>query len=631
MSFQSYEHDVTYNGSTMNASSGCSSILTYYLNQAHNAGITLVGAAGNYNTTEPSYPGSNNYVINVGSLSSDGTAKAPFSNYGSNIDIVAPGYVHVADKGTNSSYKDTAGTSFSAPLVTGAIALYKQKHPSATPAQIEQALYDSCDTIPNSSSWAGHGALNVANFLDIAGETNTPVTGVTLNAHSLTLSLDDDATLVATITPSNATNKALTFTSSDEDVVMVDEQTGYLLPVDVGTATITVTTADGGFTDTCTVTITNSGAVTPTLTSISLSGVTNTIPYKSTYSTSGVVVTAHYSDSSSQVVTNSASITSSIDTGVLGNQALTYSYTEGGITQTVSSTVKVTNNGASSNVGDSSESSLTPQTPVTWTFTSSAGAYSGGASGTSWTVGGTVQGYEESRGIQWSKNAGSLTLSGFSSSYVITSIVVTCSANATGSTMSVTVGGDTFDTAQSIGNSNGQTKTFTNADGMSGAVVISTTKGSKSVYIKSVQISYSIEEQSGTSYPATPTDQAKAWSTYFLNNIKPSCNISGENSNITAITSIWSELKSEFNYMVSASKTAFASSNDTTISEARQLYTLLVNKYQGLEKYINGINNSAKTPLFVEINDKNIDLLIMLIGLIGLISLGGYVFHTKRR
>lgn len=170
MSFQSYEHEVTYGSSTMPASSGCSSILSYYLNQAHNAGITLVGAAGNYNTTEPSYPGSNNYVINVGSLNNTGTGKAPFSNYGSTIDIVAPGYVHVADEASNSAYTDTQGTSFSAPLVTAAIALYKQQNPSATPSEIEQALYASCDPISSDSqytNWAGNGALNVSKLLGL--------------------------------------------------------------------------------------------------------------------------------------------------------------------------------------------------------------------------------------------------------------------------------------------------------------------------------------------------------------------------------------------------------------------------------------------------------------------------------
>lgn len=177
MSFQSYEHAVSYGGSSMSASTGCSTILSSWLNQAYNAGITLVGAAGNFNTNEPSYPGSNDHVINVGSLNQSGTDKAGFSNYGSTIDLVAPGYVYVADEADNTAYTNTQGTSFSAPLVTAAIALYIQQNPSATPYQIEQALYASCDPIDDSGSsytnWAGNGALNVERFLGLDTHLNS--------------------------------------------------------------------------------------------------------------------------------------------------------------------------------------------------------------------------------------------------------------------------------------------------------------------------------------------------------------------------------------------------------------------------------------------------------------------------
>lgn len=172
MSFQSYTQKVTYGSSSMAASSGCNTILSSFLTKAYNAGITLVAAAGNFNTSTPSYPASNAHVISVGSCNIDDNqefVKAGYSNYGSSIDLVAPGTVYVADKGSSNAYKQTQGTSFSAPLVTGAIALYKQKHPNATPDQIEQALYDSCIEIDDSSSpytnWAGNGALNVYDFV----------------------------------------------------------------------------------------------------------------------------------------------------------------------------------------------------------------------------------------------------------------------------------------------------------------------------------------------------------------------------------------------------------------------------------------------------------------------------------
>ena len=186
MSFQAYEHAVSYGGSSMAASTGCSTVMTSMLNKCHNAGITLVAAAGNFNTIERSYPASNNYVISVGSLEEKKTdIKAGFSNL-SDIDLVAPGYVYVAGKDSNSYYKKTQGTSFSAPIVTAAIALYKQKYPNATPAQIEEALYDSCDPVSGTPSWAGNGRLNLANFLGI----NDYVTDIVVNNVSGSLEME---------------------------------------------------------------------------------------------------------------------------------------------------------------------------------------------------------------------------------------------------------------------------------------------------------------------------------------------------------------------------------------------------------------------------------------------------------
>lgn len=79
------------------------------------------------------------------------------------------------------------------------------------------------------------------------------VTGVTLDKTELTLAEEDEYTLTATVNPDNATDKTVTWSTSDEDVVMVDN--GYLLAAGEGTAVITVTTNDGGFTATCTVTV----------------------------------------------------------------------------------------------------------------------------------------------------------------------------------------------------------------------------------------------------------------------------------------------------------------------------------------------------------------------------------------
>ena len=82
-----------------------------------------------------------------------------------------------------------------------------------------------------------------------------PVTGVTLNKTSTSLDVGDTETLTPTITPSDATNKNVTWSSDNTSVATVDAD-GKVTAAGAGTATITVTTADGNKTATCVVTVT---------------------------------------------------------------------------------------------------------------------------------------------------------------------------------------------------------------------------------------------------------------------------------------------------------------------------------------------------------------------------------------
>jgi len=81
-----------------------------------------------------------------------------------------------------------------------------------------------------------------------------PVTGVTLDKTSVELTEGDVTVLTATVNPSNASNKNVYWTSSDQTVATVDN-TGKVTSVKAGSATITVTTEDGGKTATCMVTV----------------------------------------------------------------------------------------------------------------------------------------------------------------------------------------------------------------------------------------------------------------------------------------------------------------------------------------------------------------------------------------
>ena len=322
MSFQAYEHAVSYNGSSMGASTGCSTVMSSYLNNCYNAGITLVAAAGNYNTSEPSYPASNNHVISVGSLAeSSTTTKAGYSNtYG--IDLVAPGTVYVADKGTNSSYKKTSGTSFSAPIVTAAIALYKQQNPSATPAQIESALYASCDSISGNPAWAGNGRLNIDKFLGV-DVSDAPVEIVINNPEIVNeelelevgdyLDLDWDVNGVGTFD-----NSVNFYTLSGEDNVVSVNSSGRITATGVGSDYVVIeSNADSDVYASVYVTVTSSGGSSPTVTSVSVSPSSLSLDLNGT-KTSTLTATVNGTNNPSQTVTWSSSNTSVATVSAVG-------------------------------------------------------------------------------------------------------------------------------------------------------------------------------------------------------------------------------------------------------------------------------------------------------------------------
>ena len=80
------------------------------------------------------------------------------------------------------------------------------------------------------------------------------VTGVSLKPNTLSLKVGEAETLSAVVIPANADNKTVSWSSSDNSVATVAD--GLVTAVKEGSATITVTTTDGGKTATCAVTVT---------------------------------------------------------------------------------------------------------------------------------------------------------------------------------------------------------------------------------------------------------------------------------------------------------------------------------------------------------------------------------------
>lgn len=95
---------------------------------------------------------------------------------------------------------------------------------------------------------------------ETGGTSTVPVTGVSLSPVSASLSVGATQQLTATIAPSNATNKTVSWASNNTSVATVNAG-GLVTAVASGSATITVTTADGGNTASCSVTVTASASL----------------------------------------------------------------------------------------------------------------------------------------------------------------------------------------------------------------------------------------------------------------------------------------------------------------------------------------------------------------------------------
>ncbi len=149
------------------------------IDQLKAARIATVIAAGNeYFTNSVGAPGCISSAVTVGSATKS-DVKSDFSNWGTLIDVVAPGSSILAsyiNGSSNSQFSELSGTSMASPHVTGAFAAIRTAHPNATVDQIENALKSTGTGI------SAHGVtkprINVNSArLALGGTTPPPPTG----------------------------------------------------------------------------------------------------------------------------------------------------------------------------------------------------------------------------------------------------------------------------------------------------------------------------------------------------------------------------------------------------------------------------------------------------------------------
>ncbi|MCK5876441.1 MAG: S8 family peptidase [Candidatus Marithrix sp.] len=253
------------------------------LDEVWNAGVIVVAASGNGNTSVPMFPASLDSVISVGAININ-KRLASYSNYGSYLDVVAPGGDDTSDvdgdgnpdgiistMGSNSadkrlqleySYNYAMGTSMAAPHVAGVISLMKAVNPNLTPQDVENLLVSGQITDDLGENGRddkfGYGLINArkavlaASNLYTGGDTPIPAAEPRLVANPKSLNFGVNTTSsILSLTNMGDGNLEILDISDDSDGILSIDGNGlgtYNVFVDRSslsfgtfTATITIT------------------------------------------------------------------------------------------------------------------------------------------------------------------------------------------------------------------------------------------------------------------------------------------------------------------------------------------------------------------------------------------------------
>jgi serine protease len=215
--------------------------------QVHDLGIIIVAAAGNENTSELSYPASYDGVISVSALDFN-DERAPYSNFGSTVDIAAPGGDTSADRngdgqpdGIMSTLVDDSsgsrqpvlafyqGTSMASPHVAGVFALMKAVYPALTSTEVDSLLQSGALTNeagnPGRDDIYGFGVVDALRAVQaaqaLAGGANPPALPASIVATPASLTLAGSSTSTLLLSNKGGGNPLVTGVAASESWLSV--------------------------------------------------------------------------------------------------------------------------------------------------------------------------------------------------------------------------------------------------------------------------------------------------------------------------------------------------------------------------------------------------------------------------
>jgi uncharacterized repeat protein (TIGR02543 family) len=141
--------------------------------EAKNAGILTVCAGGNGSRSDKCYPSDYDEVTSVVSVNKS-LSYSNFSDHNAFKDVAAPGgenlpgnFILSTSRSGDDATESRYGTSMAAPVVSGIAALLFARNPGLTPAEVQQALYDTAEDLGASGrdDYYGHGLVNAQDAL----------------------------------------------------------------------------------------------------------------------------------------------------------------------------------------------------------------------------------------------------------------------------------------------------------------------------------------------------------------------------------------------------------------------------------------------------------------------------------